>query len=92
MIKENITKFIARGKVPVYKEVVLEEGLYRPVKKIRKYLICDCCGNKVWLDLPKCQRAGGILELSYVLTKAKTTEIAVCDYCTKTVYDEFWNE
>ena len=92
MIKENIKKFIARGRVPVYKDVISEDVGYRRVKKTRKYLICDCCGTKIWLDIPKPKRFGGILELSYILTKEKTTQIAICDNCAKTVFDEFWNE
>lgn len=92
MIKDNITKFIARGKVPVYKKVSLIEGNYRTVKKTRKYLICDNCGSEIFLDLPKHKRNGGTLVLSYVLTGSKSVEIAICDNCAKAVYNEFWNE
>lgn len=91
MIKENVAKFISRGKVPVYKEIAIIEGNYRVSKKTRKYLICDYCGSKIFLDLPKSKRNGGLLTVSYVLTGTKSIEIAICDNCAKAVYEEFWN-
>ena len=89
MIKEKINTFIARKNVPVYYDEFTDYSSYRTFKKKNKYLICDYCGEKIYINVPKHEKTGGIVKLSYVLTKSKNVDIALCNKCVKLALSEF---
>lgn len=86
MIKEKLNILSRRTKPEVYSEYKNERG----IKKIEyQYLLCDYCGDKIKLTIPKHERTGGIVELSYIITKSSNIQLALCNKCVKKTIDEF---
>ena len=87
MLKEKLTKIEVRGKPEKFTEYKEEWRGFK--KKLYDYYICDYCGEKIALTEPKNQRTGGTTKVSYVLTKRKTVEVALCNKCVNPALKEF---
>lgn len=86
MVKNKLTILSKRIKPEVHSEYRIERG----VKKTEyQYLICDYCGDKIKLTMPKHERTGGIVELSYIITKSANIQLALCNKCVKKTIEEF---
>lgn len=89
MIKEKLNELISRQKPPIYTEVTVENSAFGKHKLKNKYMICDSCGEKIYIDIPKDKRIGGTMELNYSLTHKEDCLIAVCNKCVIPVINEF---
>lgn len=88
MIKEKLDVLKKRDSVPVY-EAYSEKDYRGKQKVLYKYLKCDRCGDEIRLVGPKMLRTGGIVELSYVITRDTTIQVALCTKCINPAIAEF---
>lgn len=87
MIKEKLAEIYKRGK-PIKYQSYATNDRGRKIKEY-DYLICDRCGDKIPLIKPKQLRKGGTVTLSYVITKYRTIELALCSKCINPTLKEF---
>ena len=88
MIKEKLNILKKRNSVPVY-EAHSEKDYRGKQKLLYKFLKCDRCEEEIRLAGPKMLRTGGIMELSYVITKDTTIQVALCTKCINPAIAEF---
>lgn len=89
MIKEKLDILIKREKPKEYTDVFVEASGYGKKKIKNRYLICDYCGEKISLDVPKDRRTGGTMILNKILTHKTRCTIAACNKCVIPILNEF---
>lgn len=89
MIKEKLNELVERKKPQIYTEVLVENSAFGKHKLKNKYMICDLCGERIYIGVPKDKRTGGTMELVYSLTHREDCLIAVCNKCVIPVLNEF---
>ena len=89
MIIEKLDILIKRKKPKIYTNVFVETRGYGKQKIKNRYLICDYCGERISLDVPKDRKTGGTMILNTILTHKTRCTIAACNKCVNPILNEF---